>query len=112
MNTAMIPLRGWLIPFLAVAFLFALWSRGHAHDNPDNWIGQEHRKNANGALCCGENDCLSYTVDQIKVTPAGYVFPDGELVTFNKVAPSIDHFYWICHWGGETKCVFAPLGAS
>lgn len=83
-----------------------------AHDNPQDWIGQEKRTNAAGVLCCGISDCHPFTVDQVKVMPDGYHFPDGEIVPFNKVAPSIDHFYWICRWGGETKCVFAPLGAS
>jgi hypothetical protein len=83
-----------------------------AHDNPDNWIGQERRKNADGILCCGAGDCHPYTVDEVKVMPDGYHFPDGEVVSFGKAAPSVDHFYWVCRWGGETKCVFAPLGAS
>ncbi len=26
----MIPRRGWIVPFMAVAFLFALYARGHA----------------------------------------------------------------------------------
>jgi hypothetical protein len=28
-----------------------------AHDNPENWIGQEYRQNALGQICCGKNDC-------------------------------------------------------
>lgn len=83
-----------------------------AHDLPTDWIGQERRTNAAGTLCCGKGDCASFTVDQVKVMPDGYHFPDGEVAPFNKVAPSIDNLYWKCVWGGETKCVFAPLGAS
>lgn len=83
-----------------------------AHDNPTDWIGQEQRKNAEGSFCCGAGDCFPFTVDQVQVKPDGYHFPDGEVVPFNKAAPSVDHFFWKCNWGGETKCVFAPLGAS
>lgn len=83
-----------------------------AHDNPTDWIGQERRTNAAGAICCGNGDCHSFAPDSVKVMPDGYHFPDGEVIQFNKVAPSIDHFYWKCTCGGETKCVFAPLGAS
>lgn len=103
-----------LIIFYAVAALLACLSLGNAraHDLPTDWIGQEKRTNAAGTLCCGKGDCVSFTVDQVKVMPDGYHFPDGEVVPFNKVAPSIDNLYWICRWGGETKCTFAPLGAS
>ena len=83
-----------------------------AHDDPDNWIGQEQRRNVDGQLCCGRGDCFPFTTDQVTVMPDGYHFPDGHVAPFNKAAPSIDHFYWKCVWGGETKCVFAPLGAS
>lgn len=83
-----------------------------AHDNPTDWIGQERRTNANGTLCCGKGDCRPFAVDEVKVMPDGYHFPDGEVVAFAKAAPSVDHFFWKCVWGGETKCVFAPLGAS
>lgn len=112
---------GWLWGFLwgagtgcivtLICILFFMRSAG-AHDLPTDWIGQERRTNADKQLCCGEGDCHSFTVDQVKVMPDGYHFPDGEVIPFNKVAPSIDHFYWLCTWGGETKCVFAPLGAS
>jgi hypothetical protein len=92
-------------------FLVSIRALG-AHDLPTDWIGQERRTNAEKQLCCGEGDCYPFTVDQVKVMPDGYHFPDGEVVPFNKVAPSIDNLYWICRWGGETKCAFAPLGAS
>lgn len=46
-----------------LAFAFACcFSYAYPHDNPDNWIGQERRKNADGAMCCGNNDCQSYTI--------------------------------------------------
>lgn len=96
---------------LACSLLIACGLRGGlAHDNPDNWIGQERVKNGKGELCCGEGDCFHFEASQIKTTPQGYVFPDGQVVPFNKAAPSVDKFFWRCIWGGETKCVFAPVG--
>lgn len=97
---------------LALAFVWLALKEAKAHDLPTDWIGQEKRTNAAGTLCCGKSDCTSFTVDQVKVMPDGYHFPDGEVVPFNKVAPSIDNLYWKCVWAGETKCTFAPLGAS
>ncbi len=95
----------------AVILLLLCWP-ALGHDNPTDWIGQEKRTNAKGVSCCGRGDCHSFTVDQVKVTPKGYHFIDGEVVPFGEAAPSIDNLYWICRWGGERKCVFAPLGAS
>lgn len=83
-----------------------------AHDNPENWIGQERRTNAMGQICCGNGDCFRYEPDQVKVMPDGYHFPDGDVIQFGKAAPSIDRWFWTCRWQGEVKCVFAPLGAS
>lgn len=83
-----------------------------AHDNPTDWIGQERRTNANGTLCCGKGDCTSYPASSIQISPGGIRFPDGDVIPFNVPAPSADKQYWKCVWGGEVKCVFAPLGAS
>jgi hypothetical protein len=110
MRTSSIMMRCIL---LVIATLIA--TSAVAHDNPENWIGQEHRQNALGQYCCGENDCHAFTVDEVTVMPDGYHFPDGEIIAFDKAAPSIDHFFWKCAWGvpkKETKCVFAPLGPS
>lgn len=103
------------VPALGIAFgILAALLIGNvkAHDDPENWIGVERRTNAVGQICCGRGDCTSYSVDQVKIQPDGYHFPDGDVIPFGKAAPSIDHFYWKCAWGGEIKCVFAPLGAS
>ena len=100
-----------MVAFIILFFILPFPS-ARGHDNPVDWIGQERRTNADNVLCCGKGDCLPFTVDQVKVMPDGYHFPDGEIVPFGKAAPSTDHFYWICRWGGETKCVFAPMGAS
>lgn len=96
----------------ALAILLLLAVPALAHDGADNWIGRERRTNAAGALCCGEGDCHAFGADQVTVKPDGYHFPDGEVVGFSRATPSVDQFYWKCNWGGETKCVFAPSGAS
>lgn len=98
-------------PFVLILVMFFCWP-ALAHDEADNWIGVERRTNAAGQICCGRGDCTPYTVDQVKVMPDGYHFPDGEVVPFGEAAPSLDHFYWLCRWANERKCVFAPLGAS
>ncbi len=100
---------------LVIATLIA--TSAVAHDNPENWIGQEYRQNAlsrTNLAFCGKNDCQAFTVDEVTVMPDGYHFLDGEIIAFDKAAPSIDHFFWKCVWGvpKETKCVFAPLGPS
>jgi hypothetical protein len=82
---------------LVIATLIA--TSAVAHDNPENWIGQEYRQNALGQICCGKNDCHAFTVDEVTVMPDGYHFPDGEIIAFDKAAPSIDHFFWKCVWG-------------
>lgn len=98
---------------LACALLIACGVRGGlAHENPTDWIGQEKVKNGKGELCCGEGDCFPFDARQMITTPAGVAFPDepNNIIPFNKFGPSVDKFYWRCRWGGETKCVFAPLG--
>jgi len=102
--------RGVVLAGVAIAVLGVAAAR--AHENPTDWIGQERRKNAAGVLCCGKGDCFPFTVDQIKVTPDGYHFPDGRVASFQSAAPSVDGFYWRCEWGGEIKCIFAPIGGS
>ena len=82
-----------------------------AHDNPTDWIGQERRINGKGELCCGAGvDCFAMLPNAVKMTPAGYQLPSGEIIPFNKAAPSADKFFWSCEWGGERKCFFAPIG--
>lgn len=96
----------------ALPALLLFSAQAAAHDLPTDWIGQERRTNADKQLCCGKGDCHDFPVDAVKIKPDGYHFPDGEIVPFGKAAPSIDHFFWKCTWGGATRCVFAPLGAS
>ena len=97
-----------MIRILALLLLMAI--PAGAHENPTDWIGQGRLKNAAGHLCCGAGDCFPFDAAKIKTTPQGYVFPDGQIVPFDKAAPSIDRSFWRCRWGGETKCVFAPIG--
>lgn len=102
--------RGIAIVGASVLLLGATTAR--AHENPTDWIGQERRTNAAGVLCCGKGDCFPFTADQIKVMPDGYHFPDGRVAAFITAAPSVDGFWWWCEWGGEVKCIFAPVGGS
>src|SRR5437016_4400859 len=80
--------RGVAMKIAALGILFGVLAAlfcgsVKAHEDPDNWIGIERRTNAAGVLCCGKGDCTPYTVDQVKVMPDGYHFPDGEIVPFN-----------------------------
>ena len=97
-----------------IALLCAIALPSTAHENPTDWIGQERRTNAKNELCCGKGDCFPFTANQMKITPAGVAFPDepDNIIPFNKFAPSVDGMYWRCRWGGETKCVFAPMGGA
>jgi hypothetical protein len=81
MRTSSIMMRCIL---LVIATLIA--TSAVAHDNPEDWIGQERRKNALGQICCGRSDCHSFTVDEVKVMPDGYHFPDGEIIAFDQAA--------------------------
>lgn len=53
----MIPLRGWLVPFLALAFLFALYARGNAetgiasHCHEGKWTASGERFRPDGMTC-------------------------------------------------------------
>ena len=70
---------------LVIATLIA--TSAAAHDNPENWIGQEHRENALGQYCCGKNDCRAFTVDEVTVMPDGYHFPDGDFAVPTSAYP-------------------------
>jgi hypothetical protein len=105
---AKIPTLGILLGLLAALFIGSV----KAHDNPTDWIGQEKRTNAAGVMCCGKGDCFPFTVDQIKVRSDGYQFPDGYVAAFKNAAPSVDGFWWKCEWGGEVRCIFAPMGGT
>ena len=99
---------------IAVAVACVIGSAAIAHDNPEDWIGQERRTNAKNELCCGRGDCFPFEAKQMKITPQGFAFPDepDNIIPFTKFAPSADGFFWRCRWANETKCVFAPLGSS
>ena len=70
---------------LVIATLIA--TSAVAHDNPENWIGQEYRQNALGQICCGKNDCRAFTVDEVTVMPDGYHFPDGDFAVPTSAYP-------------------------
>lgn len=99
---------------IALAMLAYLMANGgvSAHENPTDWIGQESRTNNKNELCCGNGDCFPFDAALMKITPKGIAFPDepDNIIPFDKFAPSADGKFWRCRWGGETKCLFAPLG--
>jgi hypothetical protein len=100
---------------LAAIAVLLLTGDVSAHDTPADWdwIGKGKVKNEAGELCCGRGvDCKEWPASMIKITPQGYLFPDGVLVPMNKVTPSADEFAHKCFWGGETKCSFYPMGGS
>lgn len=97
-----------------VVVVLLLAGRAFAHDNPEDWdwIGKGRVKNERGELCCGRGvDCKEWPASAIKVTPEGYLFPNGHLIPTNKVTPSADEFAHMCIWGGEIKCTFYPMGS-
>lgn len=94
----------WAAVVLAVAMLAFVSTTGgvSAHDNPEE----------KGELCCGRGvDCKEWPASMIKVTPEGYLFPNGHLIPTNKVTPSSDELAHMCICGGEVKCTFYPMGS-
>lgn len=73
----------------------------------DSWINQGGHRNGAGEWCCGEGDC--FVVDPPRITAAGYVLSDGEVVPFGEAQPSPDGAYWRCRRpDGSRRCFFAP----
>jgi hypothetical protein len=79
-------LRTWFFAFLALVLATVLvfaWSwQALAH----SWYELE---------CCETRDCVAIPADQVKVTPDGYVTPDGQLIPFASARVSADLDY---HW--------------
>jgi len=100
------------IVILCIAALVCTVRASKAHDNPTDWIGKERRQNAKNEYCCGEGDCHPIPMREIIMTPGGYRLPSGDVIPFDKAAPSADEFFWTCEWGGERKCAFAPIGGT
>ena len=105
-------MRAVIAALLAVFLLPA-----QAHEDA-RWIQERSIKNAVGELCCGERDCVPIEENDVRVTQSGYLIKSTrELVPFNEALPlPADERalgrYWICHWGGQRKCFFAPASGS
>ena len=81
-----------------------------AHDAP---IRQGGYKNLAGEWCCGAGDCFAIDAKEIQASPVGYKLPNGEIVPFAEVQPSMDGTYWRCmRPDGSRRCFFAPPSGS
>ena len=95
---------------------------------PAKWIQDGAYKNGAGELCCGERDCGEKVSGTVVAGPDGYRvdatfqgrMPDGtvftqqvnQLIPYHQTQPSPDGIYWVCIWGGQIKCFFAPPPGS
>jgi hypothetical protein len=99
-------ITGTLLLGFAVLLIYAS-STARAH----SWYEPE---------CCDLRDCEPIPPDQVKVTPDGYITPDGELIKFNEARVSADKdFHWCKYQKNSTqviqplekrKCFYAPAG--
>ena len=80
----------------------------------DFWINHGKYKNAEGTLCCGDNDCFEFSAEEVAATPAGWlVKPLGETVPYSEAQASEDGKFWRCkRWDGTRRCFFAPQPSS
>jgi len=89
----------------AMLALFAAPALAH-----DFWLDGSRVDPLTKAMCCGENDTKQVPRELVEQTRAGLRFRDtGETIPWARVQPSPDGAYWRSTWGGETKCVFAPV---
>ncbi len=102
-----------MLRFLLVLALFAA-STAVAHDF---WINNSNYKSlTDQSHCCGDNDCVAISPDNVKVTAAGYALSTpfaGEVVPYSDSQTSEDENYWRCkRYDGTRRCFFAPYGGS
>jgi hypothetical protein len=94
---------------MLVLMIIVLASTARAH----SWYEPE---------CCDTRDCEALLPEQVKVTPEGYVTPDGELIRFDEARVSADKdFHWCKYQRDSTKviqpfekrkCFYAPVGGT
>lgn len=114
----------WIIAVLAACVVVVSIAKAHG---PAEWIQEGHYKNAVGELCCGPRDCGLYVGGTIEHKPGGYqvnaAFQIGEgdsakIININAfireqdATPSPTGDYWLCSWGGQIRCFFAPTPGS
>jgi hypothetical protein len=61
------------------------------------------------ASCCNLRDCEPIPPDQVKVTPEGYITPDGQLIRFNEARVSADRDYHWCKYQKNSTVVIQPM---
>lgn len=100
--------------FLVLGPLYALFSAGPALAHDKWWNGKEVDP-ITKLYCCGDNDVLHLTREQVKIVKDGYQLVDtGEFIPYSRAQPSVDGEYWVFRWGypKKTQCFFAPFGGS
>lgn len=80
---------------------------GSAHDS---WISRGGYRNAAGEWCCGDNDCVALSKDDVIAGPNGWQIKSiRETVPYSEGAPSPDGKFWRCKRpDGSRRCFFAP----
>lgn len=80
----------------------------------DAWV--DRTKNKKGERCCDAGkDCHSLNPEEVKHVQGGVNIRLGEQTLFipgEEIMPSEDGRYWVCYWGGQVKCFFAPYSGS
>lgn len=61
------------------------------------------------AECCDDRDCEPIPPDQVKVSPEGYITPDGQLIPFGSARVSADQDYHWCKYQKDSTKVIWPL---
>jgi hypothetical protein len=84
-----------------------------AHDRwgNANWIAKGRFVSPiDGSHCCGINDCLELSSEEVQETHGGYFLTRlNEVVPFKEVQISRDGQYWRCKKpDGSRRCFFAP----
>ena len=81
----------------------------------DGWV--DRTKNKKGERCCDAGkDCFAVLPERVKATEGGVnvTTDDGRMVFIpgSEIMPSDDGRYWMCAWGGQIRCFFAPFNGS
>lgn len=81
----------------------------------DGWV--DRSKNKNGERCCDSGkDCHTIMPERVAHVPRGVnvTLEDGRVLFIpgQEIMPSEDGRYWLCYWGGQVKCFFAPYSGS
>ena len=93
----------------------------------EGWIAPAHQKlisdawidrstNKKGERCCDSGkDCHSIEPERVKPAEGGVVVQLDDRSVFvpgGQIMVSEDGKFWVCYWGGQVKCFFAPYSGS